>query len=333
MTHHTRAELAAARLVAEELLQLGQRQANAGVQVIAHRALGTGAMFMGEFGSAAAQLERTITIYDPATHGNLAFLYTQDPGLTARAFLASVLVVLGHADQTCARHREVLAEARNLAHPNTLAQVLLICCFVRHLLRDGPGVVELAEELIPLSAEQGFPYWLGMATILKGWALTRAEERERGMDLMRQGLTTYRATGAENWVPYFLALLAGGCRQLDQPVEGLDLLAEALARVRQTRERWCEAELHRLRGKLLLCLPGPDKHAAEAAFRESIAVAREQSARLWELRAATSLARLWAEQGKRAQAHDLLAPVYGWFTEGFDTADLKDARALLDALS
>ena len=103
--------------------------------------------------------------------------------------------------------------------PITLAQVLLICCFVRHLLRDGPGVVELAEELIPLSTEQGFPYWLGMATILKGWALTRAEERERGMDLMRQGLTTYRATGAENWVPYFLALLAGGCRQLDQPVE------------------------------------------------------------------------------------------------------------------
>ena len=315
-----------------ELLRLGQQQANVAAQAIGHRALGVTLLYMGDFGSATVHLERTLALYNPERHGTLAFVYAQDPRLSALAFLAWELVVVGRADGARVRHREVLAEARDLAHPNTLAQVLFSCCLARHLLRDAPGVVELAEALTPLATKQGFPYWLGMATILKGWALTCAGEPERGIDQMNQGLTIYRTTAAETWVPYFLALLADTCRELHRPAEGLRLLADALERVRRTRERWFEAELHRLRGEMLLHIAASAVEAEES-FRQAIAVAREQGAAWWELRAATSLARLWGEQGERRKARGLLAPVYGWFTEGFDTPDLKDAKAMLDQLA
>ena len=331
VAHVTRAELVFARGVAEELLRLGQQQANVAAQAIGHRALGVTLLYMGDFGPATVHLERTIALYNSAQHGTLAFVYAQDPRLSALAFLAWELVVVGHPDGARVRHREMLTEARDLAHPNTLAQVLFSCCMGRHLLRDAPGVVELAEALTPLATKQGFPYWLAMATILKGWALTCAGEPERGIDQMKQGLTIYRTTAAENWVPYFLALLADTCRELHRPAEGLGLLADALESVRRTGERWFEAELYRLRGETLLHIAAGAVEAEES-FRRAISVAREQGAAWWELRAATSLARLWAERGRRAQARDLLAPIYGWFTEGFDTADLKDAKALLDEL-
>ena len=149
---------------------------------------------------------------------------------------------------------------------------------------------------------------------------------------MRRGLTAYRATSAELWVPYFLGLLADAQGKAGQPAEALVLLEEGLERVERTRERWYEAELCRFRGELLLSVPDPNRAEAEASFHRAIAVAREQDARMWELRAATSLARLWRDQGKPVEARDLLAPVYGWFTEGFDTADLQEAKALLEEL-
>jgi predicted ATPase len=145
-------------------------------------------------------------------------------------------------------------------------------------------------------------------------------------------LAGYRATGAELWAPDFLALLAEGQRRTGQAAAGLDIVAEALDRVERTKGRWLEADLHRLRGELLLAVAEPEQPEAEACFRRALAVAREQGAKMWELRAATSLARLWTEQGRRAEAHNLLAPLYGWFTEGFDTPDLKEAKALLNEL-
>ena len=165
-----------------------------------------------------------------------------------------------------------------------------------------------------------------------GWALTDEGPAEEGIARMRRGLADYTATGAELWVPDFLALLAQAHGRAGRPAAGLELLAEALDRVERNGGRWLEAELHRLRGELLLALPEPDPAAAEACFRRAVAVAREQGARMWELRAATSLARLWRDQGEAAEARDLLAPVYGWFTEGFDTPDLVTARRLLEEL-
>jgi predicted ATPase len=250
-----------------------------------------------------------------------------------RAWLAWPLLATGYAEQALSQSRESLARAREITHPNTLAQTLYCGCVVRQLSRDRLGVVELAEALAPLASEQGFPYWLAMATILRGWALSDAGEAERGIAEVARGLAAFRATAAQLWMPYFLGLLAEAHGKAGEQAQGLCVLSEALGRARRTGERWFEAELHRRNGEIVLCLPERDQVAAEACFRRAIAVAQEQSARLWELRAATSLARLWRDQGKHADAHDLLAPVYGWFTEGFDTADLKDAKALLDQIS
>jgi predicted ATPase len=197
---------------------------------------------------------------------------------------------------------------------------------------DRQGVEEQAKATVPLATEQGFPYWLATATIFRGWVLAQLGEPERAITQIERGLAAYRATSAELWLPYFLGLLAEAHGKAGEPTAGLRLLDDGLARVERTGERWCVSELNRLRAELLLSLADSDEEEAEAALHQSIAVAREQSARMWELRAATSLARLWAEQRRRAEGRDLLAPVYDWFTEGFDTADLKEAKALLDEL-
>jgi predicted ATPase len=198
---------------------------------------------------------------------------------------------------------------------------------------DREEVVEHANASIRLATEQGFATWLAMATILQGWVLAQVGEIERAIIEMKRGLAAYQATSAQLWVPYFLGLVAEAYGKAGQPADGLRLVDEALATAERTRERWCSAELDRFRGALLLALPKPDQPEAEACFRKALAVAREQDARMWELRAATDLARLWRDQGRRAEAHDLLAPVYGWFTEGFHTPDLKDAKALLEELA
>jgi predicted ATPase len=247
--------------------------------------------------------------------------------------LAWPLLATGYQEQALSQYLEGLACAREMAHPNTLAQTLYCGCGVLQLSRDRLGVVELAEALLALATEQGFPYWLAMATIFRGWALSEAGETERGIAQIMRGLTAFRATAAQLWVPYFLGLLAEARGKANEPAEGLRLLAEALDRVERTGERWFEAELHRRRGELLLSLAEGERGKAEACFHRSIAVSREQNAKMWELRAAMSLAQLWRDQGRRADARDLLTPLYGWFTEGFDTADLKDAKALLDALA
>jgi predicted ATPase len=169
-----------------------------------------------------------------------------------------------------------------------------------------------------------------MGTISRGWVTVRNGDVAEGILLLRSGLAAYRATGAEVWVPHFVALLAGACEIAGQIEESLTLLEEAFQIVERTGERWFEAELHRHKGQLLL--QQGHAEAAEDLHRKALGIAAEQEAKLWELRAAVSLARLWRDQGRRAQARGLLTPVYGWFTEGFDMPDLKDAKALLDEL-
>jgi predicted ATPase len=330
--HNSRAEIASGIEVGARLLRLAYDQHDVAAQTLGHRALGVNAIMSGEFAAACAELKRTLGLYDPVEHRQLAFVYGQDPWAGARAWLAWPLLVRGYPNQALIHHREGIERARELGHPNTLAQTLYCGCVVRQLLRDRPGVVEMTEELVHLAREQDFPYWLAMATILRGWALFAAGEIERGIAEMAHGLTAFRATGAQLWMPYFLGLLADGHGKVGEQAEGLRVLSKALDRVGPTGERWFEAELHRRKGEVLLCLPEQDAEAVEACFRRAIAVAQEQQAKLWELRAATSLARLWRDQGRRAEAYELLAPVYGWFTEGFTTTDLKDAKTLLDQL-
>jgi len=193
-------------------------------------------------------------------------------------------------------------------------------------------VHEQADACVVLSTEQGFPHWAAMGTSLRGWALAMQGQGEAGLALVRQGITAWRATGAVLSVPYFCSLLAEVCDHLDHTAEGLQALAEAHTLVEQHEEHWWEAEVCRLRGVLLLRQPGPSQAEAEAWLQRALDVARCQEAKALELRAAVSLSRLWQQQGKPTEAHALLAPIYDWFTEGFDTADLQEAKALLDEL-
>src|SRR5262249_36672545 len=183
------------------------------------------------------------------------------------------------------------------------------------------------------ATERGFPYWSTQGTVLQGWARAAQGQRAEGWAQIHQGLVALRATGTEVLRPYFLGLLANECGKMGQAREGLALLDEALALVHKTGERWLEAELHRLNGELLLSLSANNHVEVEGCFHQALAVARHQQAKALELRAATSLSRLWQQQNKRAEAHQLLVEIYGWFTEGFDTADLQEAKALLEELA
>lgn len=229
--------------------------------------------------------------------------------------------------------QQALADARELSHPYTLAFALHVNCLFEQVRRDWDVLAERSAELVALAAEQGFPHVLATGTFFRGWALLAAGEAiDQGIAEMQRGLATKQATGAELKVPYYLGLLATAHTLAGRVPEALALLAEALARVERTGERWFEAELYRLKGQALLAPSADSGSAAETSLGHAVAVARRQGAKLWELRAATSLAQLLRDQGKRNEARDLLAPVYGWFTDSFDTPDLNEAKALLDEL-
>jgi predicted ATPase len=240
-----------------------------------------------------------------------------------------LLLLQGYPDRARVRSDEALARARELGHPHVLALALHHDCIFRQLRRDRQTVEEQSAALMSLTAEQGFAHWHATGMIFHGWARAAGGEVEPGLAEMRRGLAAQQATGAHLKVPYYLGLIAG---QADRAAGALPLLAEALARVERTGERWFEAELHRLRGDVLRRLCDDQLAAAEVSFLKSREIARTQQAKAWELRAAISLAQLWRDQGKRGEARDLLAPIYGWFTEGFDTLDLKEAKALLNEL-
>jgi len=237
--------------------------------------------------------------------------------------------LLGYPTQALRRSQAARTLAQRLSHSHSLAAALNWAAFLHQHRSERQAAQEQVEALIALANEHGFPYWLAEGMILRGWVLAEQGQAEEGMALIRQGLSAYRATGAELFRTYWLALLAEACRTAAQTEAGLHTLGEALAMVDKTGERVYEAELYRLKGEFTL-RRSPEHHTeAETCFRQALEVARRQQAKSWELRAAISLGRLWQRQGKHAEARVLLALVYGWFTEGFDTADLQEARALL----
>ena len=330
--HANRGELDAARAVAEELLCLAQQRQDLAAQVMAHRALGSVLLYLGELSPARMHLEQALAFYEPVHHRSLAFHYAHlDPRVAGLNWLAWLLFVLGYPEQALSRTREALAFARELSHPTTTGIGLYQAAGLCQFFRDRGAVLERAEELISLATEQGYPQQLALGTILRGWALAAGGEVEAGSSQLREGLAAYRATGGRVWLPYFLALLAEVHGRTGKAAEALDLLAEALACVERTGERWFEAELHRHKGEALLALDRERLVEVEACYRRATEIARKQGARVWELRAATSLARMWRDQGRRAAARDLLAPLYARFTEGLHTPDLVEAKALLDA--
>jgi predicted ATPase len=272
-----------------------------------------------------------LALYDAKSHRSLVDQAGIHPQNNSQSLLGVVLFCLGFPDQALARSNAAIAEARRLAHPPSLASCLGNGATVLSLVTNNAALDEWTDQQVAVATEQGFPLWHARGTIFRGWVKVKNGNVADGLSLLRRGSAAYRATGAEVWMPHHIALLARAYEIAGQVEEGLTLLDEALQIVERTRERWLAAELNRHKGQLLLRQGHTE--AAEELYRKALSIAEEQGAKLWELRAAMSLARLRRDRGRRAEAHDLLAPVYGWFTEGFDTADLKEAKALLDELT
>jgi hypothetical protein len=313
---------------AEELEKIGEARNDGTAQLLGHRAHGQTRCYLGEFVTAQVRLELCLPLSDPA-HRSVGEL-SDDPYATMLTYLGVTLAHLGYIEQARSRVDEALSEARRLKHAITLATVLLWAIWME-VITGSSEMEGHVEELLSLSTERGFSFHLAYATVNRGRYLIARGQAQAGLALMTRGLTAIRATGALVTTPIMLMWVAEAHTLLGQPGEGLACLAEAARTIETTDERCHEAELHRLRGDFLHA--AGDLSTSELSYHQSLEVARSQSAKLLELRVSTRLARLWRDQGRRAEARDLLGPIYNWFTEGFDAPDLKDARTLLDALA
>jgi class 3 adenylate cyclase/predicted ATPase len=331
--HMIRAEFQAMRELAEQLFSLAQRAQDTELLVEAHRVMGQTLFWLGEMAPARAHLEQGVALYDPQKHRSHAFVYGHDPGVACGSFAAMAIWVLGYPDQALRSVHEALTLAQEVTHPFSQAYALQAAALVHQFRGEVQAVQERAEALIALSTEQGFPFWLAIGTILRGWALTSQGEGAEGIAQIHQGLVALRAKDLKVQRPYHLSLLAEAYGEVRQPKEGPTVVSEALATVDDTGERCWEAELHRRKGELLLIEQGQKVGEAEECFRQALDTARRQQAKSLELRATMSLSRLWQQQGKQEEARQMLADIYGWFTEGFDTADLQEAKALLEELA
>ncbi|HKA52847.1 MAG TPA: tetratricopeptide repeat protein, partial [Candidatus Binatia bacterium] len=331
-----RPELPRARELGEHCLTLAQSGHDPALRLEAHYALGITLLWLGEVARAQEHFEQALALYTPSQHHSLASRYGgYDPGLACLIDMAWILWLLGYQDQARKRMHKALSLAEELSHPLSLGMTLSWAAIFHQFRREGHLAHERAQAAMNLSTEHGFPTWLGFGTIVRGWVLAEQGQGEEGIAQIRQGIAIYRATGAENGRPYFLALQAEAYGKTGKIEEGLSVLAEALAIVDKTGERFYEAELYRLKGELTLQqsgVPNPQSEA-EACFLKAFEIARRQSAKSLELRAVTSLGRLWQRQDKREEAREMLAEIYNWFTEGFATKDLQEAKALLDELT
>jgi predicted ATPase len=314
------------------LLRLVQGADDPALAVLAYHALGLTWFSLGALPAARQHLEDGIARYTPAQRRAPEFRIGPDPGVACQANAARTLWLLGYPAQALTRLHEALALAHALSHSFSLAFARCWAALVSQLRRDVLSVHEQAEVAVVLATEQGFPLYAALGTSVRGWALAMQGQGEEGLAQVRQGGAAWRATGEVLQVPYLCTVLAEVSVHLGYTEDGLQALAEAHTLMEQHEDRWWEAEVCRLRGVLLLRQPGTPQEEAEACIQRALDVARCQEAKALELRAAMSLSRLWQQQGKRAAARDLLGPLYGWFTEGFDTADLQEAKALLDAL-
>jgi len=326
--HAHRGELDRAQSLAEDLLHLSRRRNDTAGLVMGHYSSGRNLMWVGSFASSRSHLETVLALYDPNSHQPLVRQAGIHPQLAAQAALGVVLFCLGFPDQALAQSNKAIVEARRLPHPPTLAMSLGIDALLLSIIGDDLGLEQRADGLVAVATDQGFPFYRATAAIFRGWVKAKNGDVTEGLSLLRAGSNAYCATGATVWMPLYIALLAGACEIASKIEEGAAWLDQALQLVGRTGERWFAAELDRQKGRLLLRQGHAE--AAEKLYRKALSIAREQEAKLWELRAAASLARLRRDQDRRAEARDLLAPIYGWFTEGFDMPDLKEAKALLD---
>jgi len=286
---------------------------------------------LGQFSAAVDHLEQVLALYVPEAHHTIASVAAQDMRTAGLSYLSLDHLILGYPDHALARVEEAMSWAREIGHPHLLVFALTAASYHHLLRRAGGAALVVVDELVSLSREQKFPFWLALGNLMRGHLLVVHRELADGEALSRQSFADLKRMGSSWNETYHLSLLAGCCARSGQTGEALELLRSAMAIAESIGERWFEAELRRLTGECLTADPEGEQ-AAAAHLQGAIVVAQEQNAKLWELRAATNLSRLRCNQGKRTEARALLTPVYAWFTEGFDAPDLKDAKALLEKL-
>lgn len=330
--HIVRAELQTAHELGMELFHLAQAQIAPAFTPVAHFGLGAILAHTGEPVRALEYLDQASALYTPQQHETQVAQNGVDCGVFAHAYASHTLWLLGYPDRALARCHAALSLARQLSHPFSIVLSLSYLAMLDQFCGVGHAASEHAAAAITLSSEQGFNYYLAWGRFFQSWAQVKDNRNEVDMALMRQSLIALETTGAGLRRPYYLSLMAQSCGYVGRVEDALSLLAEALAETRNTGEHWWDAELHRLRGSFYLQQKVVDEPQAEASFRQALDVTCQQEVKSLELRVATSLARLWQSQGKRGAAHELLTPVYNWFTEGFDMADLQEAKALLNEL-
>jgi DNA-binding SARP family transcriptional activator/predicted ATPase len=330
----TRGEHQTAYQLAQEFLDLAQRQQDPAI-VVAHQCMGW-CFCMGELVSARAHFEQIAALYNVEQHRPLTFQYGQDPGMAGLSGRALVLWLLGYPEQARRSSDQAIILGREATHAHSLAGCLHFSSVFHAFCQETVVAQELTEEAIAICSKLGLAGWLAWAIVIRGWALSKQGQGEAGIAQIRQGLAVVQAAGAEVAQTYQLTLLVEAYQSVGQPEAGLRVLTEAMAQVEKTEERFWEAEIYRLRGELLLKAEGggmKDKESPEECFLKAIEVARRQAGKSLELRATVSLGRLWQQQGKKDEARHLLAKIYCWFSEGFDTIDLQQAKALIEELS
>jgi predicted ATPase len=320
------------RELAAQFLALGERLGATVPLMFGHRLMATTLVHTGDIAEGRAHYDQAIALYDPAAHRPLATRFGQDIRVAILSYRSLALWLLGYPKAALADAEHALKDAREIGQAGTLMYALHVTSLA--LIECGKYVAEnaLVDELVALAEEKGGLFWKAVGILQKGFVLALTGKASDAVHMLTSGITAMRSTGARLFVPLFLSYLARAYAELGQFDDAWRCIGEAMTAVQTTKESWFEADINRIAGEIALKSPAPDAAKAEVYFERALAVARQQQAKSWELRAAMSMARLWRSQGKPRQARELLAPVYGWFTEGFDTLDLKDAKALLDEL-
>jgi len=321
------------RDLAAHFLALAEKPGATIPLMIGHRLMGVSLLCTGDIAQGRAHLDRAIALYDPAEHRPLATRFGHDTEVVVLTYRSWALWLLGYPGAALRDADDALKNAREIGRAATLMHALSRIGTFDILCGDYSVATTRTSELFALAEEKGASFWKAGGMALQGCALTLTGKASDAVHMITSAITAFRSMGITLFVPFYLSHLARAYVELGKIDDAWRCIGEAMTAMETTKERWCEADIHRIAGEIALLSPEPDAAKAETYFDRALAVAREQEAKSWELRAAMSMARLWRAQGKRQQARDLLAPVYGWFTEGFDTPDLKEASALLDTLA